>query len=91
MVDHSFDLFCIFIMIGLLQKLVIKPRSFVIGVCLIVFLEIGLIAQITFTSKATENQVSASILNLIQEYPSERVYSPSYSIGQDEAINHGSD
>ncbi len=82
-------LFCIFIMIGLLQKLVIKPRSFVIGVCLIVFLEIGLIAQITFTSKATENQVSASILNLIQEYPSERVYSPSYSIGQDEAINHG--
>ncbi len=82
-------LFCIFIMIGLLQKRVLKPRLFVVGVCLIIFLEIGLIAKVTFTSNTTENQLMASVLNMIHPYPSERVYSPSYSIGQDEAVIHG--
>ncbi len=81
-------LFCFFVLIGLYHRRSLSPRLFVVGVCLFVFLEIGMIGKSTFTTTENTGGLPPSILQQIKPYPFERIYSPSYSISQVEAVEN---
>jgi hypothetical protein len=65
-----------------------STRAFVMGISVIVFLELGMVAKTSFLAAPIDQEPKESWISILSTDDHSRVYSPSYSVGQDQAVHY---
>lgn len=85
----------ILVLFSVLVILVLKQKKKItfnfLSFCLALFLlmDIGIISRFSFTEKTFENLIPVDVLSTFPKYPTGRVYSPDYAIGQSAGVEKG--
>jgi hypothetical protein len=80
-------MFCYLVLVIFHLNRNLSPSNFLMGISVLIFLEIGLVAKTSFINKPVAHTVDESTITHLNMEPGERLYSPSFSIAQDQAIS----